>query len=220
VYPSLAASTQASSPATRTPGWPSGIIGCMAETDLTQIAADLDSRCRLHGSFTLRSGVVTDEYFDKYLFEADPVLLRRVAGLMQPLIPAGADMLGGLELGGVPLATMLSQITGLPALFVRKQAKAYGTAKLAEGDSPAGQHVVLVEDVITSGGTVLSAARSLRDLGATVSAVVCVIDRSAPGADTLATEGVHVISLLTKADLDSATDTPGPGVSLQLDPPG
>lgn len=179
----------------------------MADSELTEIARDLDARCRLHGSFTLRSGTTASEYFDKYLFECDPVLLRRVATLMQPLVPAGADMLGGLELGGVPLATVLSQLTGLPALFVRKQAKAYGTAKLAEGDSPAGRHVVLVEDVITTGGAVLNAARSLRDLGATVSTVICAIDRSAPDENALAAEGVRVISLLTKADLDSAAGT-------------
>jgi orotate phosphoribosyltransferase len=176
----------------------------MTGDDLAEIARDLDARCRLHGSFILRSGARADEYFDKYLFEADPVLLRRVAVLMQPLVPADADMLGGLELGGVPLATMLSQVTGLPTLFVRKQAKPYGTAKLAEGDNPAGRHVVLVEDVITSGGTVVNAARSLRDLGAMVSTVVCAIDRAAPGANALAAAGVRVISLLTKADLDSA----------------
>jgi orotate phosphoribosyltransferase len=181
----------------------------MADTDLTEIARDLDARCRLRGSFTLRSGVVADEYFDKYLFETDPVLLRRVAELMQPLVPADADMLGGLELGGVPLATVLSQLTGLPALFVRKQAKSYGTGKLAEGDSPAGRHVALIEDVITTGGAVLNAARSLRDLGATVRAVVCVIDRSAPSANALAAEDVRVISLLTRADLNAAAERPG-----------
>lgn len=180
----------------------------MADTDLREIARDLDGRCRLHGSFTLRSGAVADEYFDKYLFETDPVLLRRVAELMQPLVPADADMLGGVELGGVPLATVLSQLTGRPALFVRKQAKSYGTAKIAEGDSPAGRHVVLVEDVISTGGAVLNAARSLRDLGATVRAVVCTIDRAAPGANALAAEGIRVISLLTKADLDAAVALP------------
>ncbi len=175
----------------------------MADADLMAIARDLDARCRLQGSFTLRSGAVAAEYFDKYLFETDPVLLRRVAGLMQPLLPADADMLGGVELGGVPLATVLSQLTGLPALFVRKQAKTYGTAKLAEGDSPAGRNVVLIEDVITTGGAVLNAARSLRQLGATANAVVCVIDRAAPGESVLAADGVRVISLLTKADMDA-----------------
>jgi orotate phosphoribosyltransferase len=64
------------------------------------------------------------------------VLLRRVASLMVGLVPEGTTRLGGLELGGVPLATMLSQLTGLPALFIRKQAKDYGTCRLAEGGDP------------------------------------------------------------------------------------
>jgi orotate phosphoribosyltransferase len=175
----------------------------MADAELTRLAADVDERCRLHGSFVLRSGQVASEYFDKYLFEADPQLLRRVAERMVPLIPADAQLLGGLELGGVPIATMLSQLTGLPALFVRKQAKEYGTRKLAEGGDPAGQHVVLVEDVITTGGAVLAAATALRDLGATVSTVVCAIDRSAPGGSVLTDRGITVRAVLTKADLDA-----------------
>jgi hypothetical protein len=76
---------------------------------------------------------VSEEYFDKYLFESDPVLLQRVVACMKHLVPAGTGLLGGLELGGVPLATLLSQATGIPALFVRKQAKAYGTRRIAEG---------------------------------------------------------------------------------------
>jgi orotate phosphoribosyltransferase len=175
----------------------------MADADLTQLASDVDARCHLYGSFALRSGQVTDEYFDKYLFEADPRLLRRVAEQMVPLIPADTQLLAGLELGGVPIATMLSQLTGLPALFARKRAKEYGTRKLAEGGDPAGQHVVLVEDVIMTGGAVLEAAAALRDLGATVSTVVCVIDRSVPGGNVLADHGISKRSVLTKADLDT-----------------
>ncbi|HEY2509059.1 MAG TPA: orotate phosphoribosyltransferase [Streptosporangiaceae bacterium] len=176
----------------------------MADSELAQIARDIDARCRLRGRFTLRSGQVADEYFDKYLFEADPALIRRVAGFMAGLLPAGAEVLGGLELGGVPLASVLSQLTGLPALFVRKQAKTYGTGKLAEGDNPAGRAVVLIEDVITTGGAVLAAARALRGLGATVETVVCAIDRSPPGQSALAAEGIGVRAVLTKADLDAA----------------
>jgi orotate phosphoribosyltransferase len=146
---------------------------------------------------------VSDEYFDKYLFEADPRLLARIASRMASLVPAGTELLGGLELGGIPLATMLSQLTGLPALFVRKQAKAYGTRKLAEGGDPAGQRVTLVEDVITAGGSVVAAAHELRALGATVSAVVCAIDRSVPGRSALATDGITVLSVFTKAQLDA-----------------
>ena len=136
----------------------------MADAQMIQLARDINARCRLHGSFVLRSGQIADEYFDKYLFEADPLLLRRVAEQMTGLVPPDAQVLGGLELGGVPIAAMLSQLTGLPALFVRKQAKEYGTCKLAEGDDPAGEHVVLIEDVITTGGAVIAAASALGTL--------------------------------------------------------
>jgi orotate phosphoribosyltransferase len=176
----------------------------MLEAELTLLARDIDARCRLRGEFVLRSGQVAGEYFDKYLFEADPRLLGRVAGRMAALLPPETEMLGGLELGGVPLATALSLQTGLPALFVRKQAKAYGTRKLAEGPSPAGKQVTLVEDVITTGGAVVAAAEALRDLGATVTAVVCAIDRSAPGQSTLAAANIAVLPVLTKAQLDTA----------------
>jgi orotate phosphoribosyltransferase len=175
----------------------------VAESDLTRLARDVDARCRLRGTFTLRSGQISDEYFDKYLFESDPGLLRRLTGQMTAKVPAGTCLLGGLELGGVPLATMLSQATGIPALFVRKQAKGYGTRRLAEGGDPAGRTVLLVEDVITTGGAVVSAANALRDLGATVTTVLCAIDRSQPGASTLAAAGIAVRSVLTKNMLDS-----------------
>ncbi|HXW46939.1 MAG TPA: orotate phosphoribosyltransferase [Streptosporangiaceae bacterium] len=176
----------------------------MPDARLTELAREINARCRLQGSFVLRSGQVASEYFDKYLFEADPALLRRVAEQMTTLVPAGTDMLGGLELGGVPIATMLSQLTGLPTLFVRKQAKAYGTCKLAEGDDPSGRNVLLVEDVITTGGAVAAGAGALRELGATVSAVVCAIDRSEPGDSPLAAHRIAVVPVLTKADLDAA----------------
>jgi orotate phosphoribosyltransferase len=176
----------------------------MADPELTELARDIDARCRLRGQFVLRSGQVSDTYFDKYLFETDPRLLARVAARLAVLVPDDTQLLGGLELGGVPLATTVSQLTGLPALFVRKQAKTYGTRKLAEGDDPAGKRITLVEDVITAGGTVVAAADALRALGATVSTVVCVIDRSAPGESPLAAAGIAIRPVLTKAQLDSA----------------
>ena len=169
------------------------------------LARDIDDCCRLTGEFTLRSGQVSSEYFDKYLFEADPVLLRRVAEQMVGLVPDGTELLGGLELGGVPIATVLSGQTGLPALFVRKKAKEYGTSKLAEGPDVSGRRVTLVEDVITTGGAVRDATRALRDLGAVVEVVVCAIDRSPEGANPLADVGLEVRAVLTKAQLDAVT---------------
>jgi orotate phosphoribosyltransferase len=167
------------------------------------LARDVDACCRLSGEFTLRSGQVSDEYFDKYLFESDPALLARVAERMVDLVPPGTDLLGGLELGGIPIVTVLSARTGRPALFVRKQAKTYGTCKLAEGPDVEGRRVTLVEDVITTGGAVRDATNALRERGAVVQTVVCAIDRS-PGADNpLADVGLEIRSVLTKADLDA-----------------
>ncbi|ROR92671.1 orotate phosphoribosyltransferase [Nocardioides aurantiacus] len=168
-----------------------------------ELARDVDAACRLTGEFTLRSGQVATEYFDKYLFEAQPALLARVVARMEPLLPADTELLGGLELGGVPLATVLSARTSLPALFVRKEAKRYGTCKLAEGPDVAGRRVTLVEDVITTGGAVRDATRALRDAGAIVETVVCAIDRSPADSNPLADVGLEVRPVLTKAQLDA-----------------
>ncbi len=167
------------------------------------LAADVDACCRLTGEFVLRSGQVAQEYFDKYLFESDPALLGRVATAMVPLLPADTELLGGLELGGVPIATMVSSLTGHRTLFVRKQAKEYGTCKLAEGPDVAGRRVTLVEDVITTGGAVRDATRALREAGAVVEVVVCAIDRSPADEEPLADVGLEVRAVLTKARLDA-----------------
>ncbi|WP_239459943.1 orotate phosphoribosyltransferase [Nocardioides daejeonensis] len=171
-------------------------------TDAT-LAADIDACCRLTGTFTLRSGQVASEYFDKYLFESRPDLLERVAAQMVALLPEGTELLGGLELGGVPIATMVSAKTGLPALFVRKKAKEYGTCKLAEGPAVEGRRITLIEDVITTGGAVRDATRELRAAGAIVETVVCAIDRSPEGVNPLADVELEVRPVLTKAQLDA-----------------
>ena len=168
------------------------------------LAARVNSIARLTGTFTLRSGQVATEYFDKYRFEADPVLLADIAEAMVPLLPAGTEVLAGLELGGVPIATALSMRTGLPAAFVRKEAKAYGTARLAEGAEIGSKRVTVIEDVITTGGQVIISTTQLRALGAIVEHVVCVIDRSPDHGAAFAAEGLTMTSLLTRAQLDAA----------------
>jgi len=168
------------------------------------LARDINQACRLQGEFRLRSGQSAPEYFDKYLFESQPDLLRRVAEAMVPLLPPETELLGGLELGGVPIATMVSSLTGLPALFVRKQAKSYGTRRQAEGADVRGRRVTLIEDVITTGGAVHDATMSLRQSGAVVEVVVCAIDRSEPGANRLAEIGIKTLAVLTKLDLDNS----------------
>lgn len=170
----------------------------------TRLARDIFEIAHLTGEFRLRSGAVSNEYFDKYRFESDPQLLRRVAEAMAPLVPADTEALAGLELGGVPLATMLAQVVGLPALFVRKAAKPYGTLRFAEGGEAADRRLTIVEDVITSGGQVVASAADLRGEGATVTAVVCVIDREAGGAKALADAGLEMRALFTATELRDA----------------
>jgi len=159
------------------------------------LAARIYEVAHLTGTFTLRSGAVSHEYFDKYLFESDPVLVRAIAEALAPLVPEGTEALAGLELGGVPLAVMLSQVTGLPTLFVRKEAKTYGTCRLAEGGELDRRRVTVVEDVVTSGGQVVASCGDLRERGAIVEHALCVIDREAGGPAALAEIGVELRAL-------------------------
>jgi len=169
-------------------------------TDLDLLARQIYTASHLTGEFTLRSGVTSHEYFDKYRFEADPVLLLKIAEALVPLLPE-ADYLAGLEMGGIPIATVVSQLTGIPTLFVRKLAKTYGTKKLAEGTEFAGCKLVLIEDVVTSGGQINLSASDLRDLGAIVDTAVCVIDRDSGGGENLKRNRIELISLFRMADL-------------------
>ncbi|MEU8074326.1 phosphoribosyltransferase family protein [Catellatospora citrea] len=175
--------------------------------NLAELAFEVGTACRLRGAFLLRSGRTATEYFDKYRFEADPVLLDKLAGRMAALVPAGTEVLAGLEMGGIAVVTALGRHTGLPCAFVRKTAKAYGTARLAEGAEIAGRRVLVVEDVVTSGGQIAISTRQLRELGATVDGALCVIDREEGGAAALAADGITLRALLTRSDLDRARAT-------------
>jgi orotate phosphoribosyltransferase len=170
----------------------------------TPLAKRIYDTAHITGDFTLRSGAKSTEYFDKYLFEADPKLLADIAEAMVKLVPPGIDTLAGLEMGGIPIATMLSQLTGLPVLFVRKKAKDYGTCKIAEGGQVRGRKLLIVEDVVTSGGAILDAAKALRAEGAELGAVVCVIDRESGGPANLAKSDLILTSLFTMSELKQA----------------
>lgn len=167
----------------------------------SDLAARVLQRALLKGEFRLRSGATSSEYFDKYRFESDPGILREVAEQLAQRMPAEFDALAGLEMGGIPIATMLSQVSGKPCLFIRKKAKEYGTCRFAEGGEVAGRKLLLVEDVVTSGGQIIESVKALRGEGAVITSVVCVIDREAGGRENLATEGLELISLFTKSEL-------------------
>lgn len=173
------------------------------------LAARIFAASHLTGTFRLRSGRMAAEYFDKYRFESDPVLLRDIAVELARLLPADIDGLAGLELGGVPIATALSAHTGLPAFFVRKEAKAYGTEKVCEGGDVGGLRLVVVEDVVTTGGQIVLSTQDLRDTGAVVRHAVCVIDRESGAASLLSGEGLELASLFTMSALRSSEAPPG-----------
>jgi orotate phosphoribosyltransferase len=168
---------------------------------MSSLASRIVKSALLRGTFTLRSGAVSNVYFDKYRFEADPSMLAEITKEMAKSLPAGSDMLAGLEMGGIPVATMLGQQTGLPVLFVRKKAKDYGTCKLAEGGDINGKKLLVVEDVVTSGGQILLSVAELRAMGAIITDVVCVIDRESGGADNLAKEGLKLHALFKMSEL-------------------
>ncbi len=168
------------------------------------LAADIYDVAHLTGRFVLRSGATATEYFDKYQFEARPDLLRRVAAALVPLLPPDTEVLAGLELGGVPVATAIALQTGLPVALVRKQAKAYGTCRIAEGAELDGRRVTVIEDVVTSGGQIVLSTKDLRAAGAVVGAAVCVIDREAGGTEALAGIGITLLPLYRADELRAA----------------
>jgi orotate phosphoribosyltransferase len=165
------------------------------------LAADVDAAARLTGTFVLRSGATASEYFDKYRFEADPRLLSWVAAAMVQLVPAEVEVLAGVELGGVPIATAMSLASGLPAAFVRKQAKTYGTCLAVEGGDLTGKRVAIIEDVISTGGAVRDAKARLDETGAVTVAVVCAVWRGPLPARIEGLE-IPVFSALTLEDLN------------------
>ncbi len=171
------------------------------ELDHAQLAAALAERCRLEGEFVLRSGRIATHYFDKYLFEADPHLLSEIARHMATLVPSETEVLAGLELGGVPVAVALASVTGLPACFVRKKAKEYGTARLAEGAEIDGRNVLVVEDVVTTGGQLVMSTQDLRERGAHITTALCVIDRREPGPSPLDDANLTLRPLFTAPEL-------------------
>ncbi len=169
---------------------------------MSMLAKRIRDTARITGTFTLRSGKTSDVYFDKYQFEAEPSLLLDIARAMVPLIPPGTEVLAGLEMGGIPIVTMLSQVTGLPCSFIRKEAKPYGTCRYAEGAALVGKQVVLVEDVVSSGGAILEAIEKLRSDSLNPTHAICVIDRETGGKEALATNGLTLLSLFTYSQVD------------------
>jgi len=166
-----------------------------------QLARMIADAALLKGEFTLRSGRKSHYYLDKYLFATEPVILAELATRFAERIPPTAKRLAGAELGGIPLVTATSLASGLPSIYVRAQKKDYGTAKRIEGRLEEGDEVMLLEDVCTTGGQVLEAARVLEEAGARVVKIVGTIDREEGAREAIEAAGYVFESLFTKSDL-------------------
>ena len=172
-----------------------------------QVADRIAQTALLRGTFTLRSGRTSSYYLDKYLFSTQPDILgalgemfaRRIAELRRAGVPV--TKLAGAELGGIPLVSSASMASGLPCLFIRNRKKEYGTARQLEGTLQAGDRVVIIEDVATTGGQVLEVAQVIAETGAEVVKIICTIDREEGARENIEAAGYAFDALFTVADL-------------------
>lgn len=166
-----------------------------------ELIARIKDAALLRGEFTLRSGRKSSYYLDKYLFETQPDILAELGKRFAKHVTPDVNRLAGAELGGIPLVAAASMATGLPSVLVRNQKKDYGTAKQIEGKLEKGDRVLIVEDIATTGGQVLEAAKTLAGLGATIVKIVAVIDRQEGARENIEGAGFAFDALLTKGDL-------------------
>jgi len=176
-------------------------MSAMTREDLAKRIADVSL---LRGEFTLRSGRKSNYYLDKYRFETQPDVLAALGKLFAEYVTDKTDRIAGAELGAVPLAAAAGMASGKPIVFIRNQKKDYGTAKQVEGVLNPGETVLIVEDVLTTGGQVLEAAKTLQDLGAKVEKIVAVIDRLEGARENIEKAGFTFESLFTTKDLGVA----------------
>ena len=170
----------------------------MTRDELARRIADV---ALLRGQFTLRSGRTSNYYLDKYLFETQPDILKALGDLFAQKIGPGVDRIAGAELGAVALAAATAMACGKPFVIIRNQKKDYGTSKLVEGALKPGESVAIVEDVLTTGGQVIEAAKTLMDAGAKVERIIAVIDRLEGARANIESAGYTFESLFTTRDL-------------------
>ncbi|MBC8105801.1 MAG: orotate phosphoribosyltransferase [Anaerolineae bacterium] len=169
-----------------------------------ELARRITETALLRGEFTLRSGRKSNYYLDKYRFETQPDVLKALGEMFAKFVTANVQRIAGAELGAVPLAAATSMACGKPFVIIRNQKKDYGTSKLIEGVLEQGESVLLVEDVVTSGGQVLEGAKSLEAAGAKIDRIVAVIDRQEGGREAIVGAGYRFESLFTTEDLGIA----------------
>ncbi|MCC6238813.1 MAG: orotate phosphoribosyltransferase [Phycisphaerales bacterium] len=166
-----------------------------------QLAQRIAEVSLLRGEFTLRSGRKSNYYLDKYRFETQGDVLVALGQLFAQHITPRTQRIAGAELGAVPLAAATSMASGLPCVYLRNQKKEYGTNKQVEGVLNPGDVVMIVEDVLTTGGQVIEAATMLQKMGVEVEKIVAVIDRQEGAEQNIKQAGFNFQALFTTQDL-------------------
>jgi orotate phosphoribosyltransferase len=160
----------------------------------------IDSGAVRFGTFTLTSGQTSDVYVDVKRATTDPARLRRIAKRLAEGV-GDAERLAGMELGAVPILVALALEVDRPYAIVRKASRSHGTGQRIEGEIPNGSRVLIVEDVTTTGGSVAETVGLLREAGAVVTRVVCVVDREQGASERLRTLDVRLEPLVTLSEL-------------------
>ena len=170
----------------------------------SELAGRIREAAYLEGEFILRSGRKSNYYLDKYLFETQPDILKALGEMFTKYVGGSTTLIAGAELGGVALAASTSMASGKPFVIIRNTKKDYGTSKPYEGKLSDADSVLLVEDIATTGGQVLEAAKLVQELGGKVERIVAVVDRQEGARDNVEAAGFTFESLFTKADLGIA----------------
>jgi len=167
----------------------------------TELIKRIKETAYLEGDFILRSGKRSKYYLDKYLFETCPDILKALGEEFAKHVTEDVTLIAGAELGGVALAAATAMQTGKNWIIVRQSRKDHGTGKLIEGVLKPSDVVLLVEDIATTGGQVLEAAKVITEAGAKIKKIVCVIDRKQGAAENITQAGYKFEAILTKDDL-------------------
>jgi uridine monophosphate synthetase len=150
------------------------------------------------GEFKLHSGRISPIYLDMRLLASYPAVLRQVAAIYAAILQKlEFDLLAAMPLAGLPIGTAVSLQMGRPLVYPRQALKAYGTGKQIEGTWSAGQRVVAIDDLITSGDSLLQGIAVLEDGGLQVSEAIVLIDRQQGGRETMSDQGYTLHSAIT-----------------------
>ncbi len=168
--------------------------------ETVELARRIKDAAYLEGDFVLRSGQRSKYYLDKYLFEAQPDILAELGRRLAERA-GDADLIAGPALGAVSLAAATAMECHKPFVIVRKSTKDYATGKLIEGPDVAGKKVLLVEDIGTTAGAALDAAKVLVEAGATVTKITFAVDRLQGARENVTKAGFEFDALLTKEDM-------------------